>query len=382
MKVLHLITGLTTGGAEMMLYKVLVESDRSKVRSYVISLRDGGTLGCKIEELGIPVWSLNLISLIHLPKALWRLYQISRKIKPSIIQGWMYHGNFFSLIVNFFLLGSAAVFWNIRQSISSLSDEKPLTAFFIYSGGILSSFASCIIYNSNVSRLQHEAIGYKKTTSKIIPNGFDTEIFKPNPLSRIAIRSELNIDPDACVIGLVARFHPMKDHENFLNAAAKLRNEFPNVIFVLAGTDVTYDNNVLRSLIGLHNLNDSIRLIGERHDMACVTASFDFAVNSSWRGEAFPNAIGESMACGVPCVVTDVGDSASIIADTGAVVPIRNPTSLADALKRLMDSDPLERKLRASKARNRIIKFFSIENVANQYLNYYKLAYLNLNKEI
>ncbi|MDF5706264.1 MAG: glycosyltransferase [Nostoc sp. S4] len=366
MKIIYIITGLSTGGAEVMLYKLLSRMNRERFSPVVVSLMHYGTWGDRIVNLGIPVYTIGMkpgkLKLVDI----WRIIHIVRQLKPDLIQGWMYHGNLAAQFVKLFIFRQVPVFWNVRHSLSSLDLEKPLTTTIIKLCANFSSLPTKIIYNSQNSSQQHEKSGYSLEKTCVIPNGFETEKFIPSTKARLKIRSELNIPENTLLIGLIGRYHPIKDHFNFLQAAAILLKKPANVQFVLAGNKVDWQNQILSELIHELGLVKHIHLLGERHDMPHLTAAFDIASSSS-SGEGFPNVIGEAMSCSVPCVVTDVGDSAWIVGDTGKVVPPRNPEALANAWQALIDIGKEGRESLGKAARARVIKYFSLDSIVAQY---------------
>ena len=246
MRILHIITSLETGGAEMMLFKIIQSMDRQRFEPYVVSLKDKGTLGARIEALEVPVHCLGLKGLIDLPDSIWRLVQIVRKIRPNLIQGWMYHGNLVASFAGLVTGKSVPVLWNIRQSLADLANEKRQTAWLIRIGARLSYNPNKILYNSYVAARQHEALGYRPDKSEVIPNGFDTLNFKPANKENLTLRNRLGLNADAKLIGLVARFHPMKDHINFLRAASIILQKYPEANFLLIGKGL--DLSVLQKL--------------------------------------------------------------------------------------------------------------------------------------
>ena len=370
MRIIHIITDLDTGGAEMMLFKLLATMDRRKNEHHVISLLDHGTLGEKIKALGIPIHVLELNRWSKWVCAPFALVRVVRKINPDIIQGWMYHGNLVASFVALFQSPSPPVLWNIRQSLTDIAIEKRLTVFLIKVGALLSKRPVRILYNSHTAATQHEALGYNSDKTFIIPNGFDVQQFRPDVQARISLRQSLGVAPDTQLIGLIARYHPMKDHDNFLQAAILIRKKHSSVKFVLMGKDVDASNRKIMSFLQETAMEEQVFLLGERTDVALVTAALDVAVNAS-RGESFPNAVGEAMACAVPCVVTDVGDSARIVGETGKVVPPRNPVALAEAINDLLDAPSSERENFGHAARLRIIEHFSIQHIASEYEGFY-----------
>lgn len=366
MKIIYIITGLSTGGAEVMLYKLLSRINRQRFTPVVISLMDRGTWGDRIADLGIPIYTIGMksgtLNLINI----WQMIHIVRQLKPDLIQGWMYHGNLAAQFVKLFIFRQVPVFWNIRHSLHSLELEKPRTTIIIKLCARFSHLPKKILYNSQNSSKQHEKIGYCLEKTCVIPNGFETEKFTPSTEACLSVRSELNIPENALLIGLIGRYHPIKDHFNFLQAAALLLKTYSNVQFVLVGNKVDWENQILSELIQELGLIKHIHLLGERHDVPRLTAALDIASSSS-SGEGFPNVIGEAMSCGVPCVVTDVGDSAWIVGDTGKVVPPKNPEALANAWQALIDIGKESRESLGKAARARVIKCFSLDSIVAEY---------------
>lgn len=373
MKILHVITGLSTGGAEMMLYKLLSGMNREQFEPVVISLMDRGTLGDRIEALGIPVYSMGLKLGKSTPLSIWCLIRTLRQLQPDLIQGWMIHGNLAAQLasISIFMPKKVPILWNIRHSALSKSDASRITLLLIKLLSYLSHLPTRIIYNSKVGAGDHEKIGYNADKTQVIPNGFDTKLFTKSLEARRRFRGELGLSEDAFLIGLIGRYHPMKDHSNFLQAAKTLLATKPNVQFVFAGKGVDWDNPLLQRLILELEVASQVHLLGERADIPYITAALDIATSASY-GEGFPNVVGEAMSCGVPCVVTDVGDSAWIVGNTGQVVQPRKPEALCAGWLKLIEMGVEARRDLGAKARQRIEDLFSIESIVQQYEQLYQ----------
>jgi glycosyltransferase involved in cell wall biosynthesis len=235
----------------------------------------------------------------------------------------------------------------------------------VAAGAALSRWPDAIIYNSRVAARQHEALGYKQSNGRLIPNGFDTDRFAPDGDARRAVRLELKIPGEAKVVGMIQRWHAMKDHACFLNAAAVLPDR--GIRFVLAGRGVDHDNSDLRQLISDRGLDGRVHLLGERRDVDKVCNALDVLCSSSSYGEAFPNIVGEAMACGIPCAVTDIGDSAHVVGTTGIVVPPRDSSAMAcaiaDLFTRLYEGRTQVRRV----TRERIVRHFSLSATVTAY---------------
>jgi glycosyltransferase involved in cell wall biosynthesis len=369
---MHVISGLATGGAELMLVKLLTSLDGSITAfdPVVLSVQGKGPVARQLEEVGVPIETIGLRAPASVPAALIRLARVARRYQPDLIQGWMYHGNTAALLVRAIGEARPPVLWNIRQSIDSVGEEKRVTAFLIRRGVFLSRRTAGIIYNSHNSAKQHEALGYAADRRHIIANGFDTDRFAPSPALRSRVRKELGIGDQVPLVGLLARYHPMKDQATFLAAAARLTVDRPEVRFLLAGRGVDFSNPELASRIDEHALRDRVFLLGERTDMPALHVALDIATSSSSRNEGFPNVLGEAMSCSVPCVATDVGDSRWVVGDCGVIVPPRDADAMAAAWRTLLDTGAERRRL-GDAARSRIREHFSIDRVAAEYAALY-----------
>jgi len=370
---LHIINDLSVGGAEITLYKLLSEMDEVRFSFAVVSLKNRGKLRERIEALGVPVYTAAMSQAVPAPLSIWRLIRLVRRLMPDVIQGWMSHGNLMSQLTAAFAPGRVAVLWNIRQSLYSLDYEKRMTAMAIKLGARISTKPTGIIYNSRVGAAQHAAIGYSLEKALVIHNGFDTELFTPSGVARHSVRSELGVAQNTILIGLIGRYHALKDHPNFLRAAALLREKISDVQFVLAGREINWDNQPLRELIQELGLVERVHLLGERQDMPRITAALDLAVSASF-GEGFPNVIGEAMACGVPCVVTDVSDLPWIVGGTGRVVPPRDAAALAQAFVEMVELGVDGREELGAAARERIMERFGLDSMVTQYEALYENA--------
>lgn len=371
MKVVHVISGLDVGGAEMMLLKLLATLDRAVFEPEVISLRPGGQCRTLFEAQNIPVHSLSITKGVPSPASILALRRLGRDLDPDVVQGWMYHGNLAAVLLARFARGKPALYWNIRHSVADLGLEKPATRLAIRAGGLLSRKPQRIIFNSATSLGQHESLGYPRNKGLMIPNGFDLDRFRPSPSARTELRRELGLDPETALVGVAARRHPLKGHEDFLEAAARLTGAPRPVAFALAGQGVTFEDRPLMDLIKSLGLEGQVFLLGPRQDMPAFMAGLDLLCVPSL-GEAFPNVLGEAMACEVPCVATDVGDSRHIIADTGRAVPPGLPDALAAAMGELLDLDSAARTELGGRCRSRIRENYSLENIAGHYASLYR----------
>ncbi len=354
-------TALGTGGAEMMLCALIAAGDVSRFRHSVISLTSGGKYTAQLESMGVEVRSLGMKPGRPGLIALFKLARAVRRSAPDVLMGWMYHGDFAALLGRWLGGRKIPVIANVRQSLDSLAHEKRGSALLIRLLARLSSSFAAIVYNSQRSAAQHEALGYDKSKTKLIFNGVNTRTFVPSPDARSAIREELGVPDQALLVGRIGRNHPMKDHATFLDAAGLVALESPEVHFVLAGTGVDPSDPCLARRAGQSDLSGRVHLLGERHDLPRLTAALDVACSSSAFGEGFPNVIAEAMACAVPCVATDSGDSAFVLGDPGRIVPPKDAPKLAGALLELLRHSPEQRALIGASLRRRVLENFSLD---------------------
>ncbi len=366
-RVLHVITGLAVGGAEMMLLKLASRSRGDRLTHAVVSLDLDGTLVPRFRETGIEVHSLGLSRSRARLAPFAALRARVREFDPAVIQGWMYHGNLAGLVGRWLAGSRAALAWNIRQTLYDLANEKRMTAAVIRVGSMLSRQPAAIIYNSATSALQHERLGYEPRSRQLISNGFDCDAFAPDAQARARTRASLGFHETDVVVALVARFHPMKDHPTFVAAAAQVTQSHPEARFLIVGRGVSLPDANVIGAIERASFRDRTVVLDERHDIADLFNATDIACSSSAWGEGFSNAVGEAMACGVPGVVTDIGDSTAIVADTGIAVPAACPAAMASAIGTLVAAGPERRRALGEAARSRIQKHFSLPAIVAQY---------------
>jgi len=367
MRITHIITDLDTGGAEMMLYKLLASLRDEALNSSVIILMGRGVITKQIEALGVKVEALDLRQGEYPSwQVIKRLRYFIQDFNPDIIQGWMYHGNIAATIAVFLyqpIRKKVKLFWNVRQTLYDLKNEKPQTRYLIVLGRWLSFFAHSIIYNSNLSAEQHCNAGYLSKKTKIIPNGFDLQKFRPDKNRRQQLCEELGVSESTILIGHISRLHPMKDHATLLRAIDRVVDSLSStgnkqeVLFLLVGNGVTSE---------LSN-NPAIHFLGERSDIPKIMSALDMVVSSSAWGEGFPNVIGEAMASEVPCVVTDVGDSAYIVGKYGRVCSVGDDQCIANSILQLIENKQ-ERKTAGKQARKRIKENYSMDKIKKEYL--------------
>ena len=367
-RVTHLITDLARGGAETFLRR-LVTTPQDDVEHRVLSLTGEGELAPEIRAGDIPVDALELTGGAGAPFALARLVRELRRDRPDILMTWLYHADFLGTLAAAMTPGVQLV-WNIRCADMDLSKYGYVSRALPHVLARLSRRPRVVVANSQAGREIHERYGYGPRRWEILPNGFDTRIFRPDPQRRTSTRAALGIVQSTPVVGLFARLDPMKDHATFLSAADIVARARPEILFLLAGRGT--DGPDFNRLIGDRDeLRTRLILLGERRDIPELMAASDIVVCSSVT-EGFPNTIGEAMACGVPCVSTDVGDAAALIGETGALVRKQDPAALARKLGEMLDLPPESRAARGQAARQRIEEVFSLQAVVARYTSLFR----------
>lgn len=374
MKVVHIITSLTHGGAEGVLYR-LATADKEHTH-HVISLMDGGYYGERFNAAGIRVDMLNMPRSRLTLRGVAKLFRLVRAIRPDVIQTWMYHADLIGGVIAR-LAGIHAIVWSIRNSDLDPSTTSRSTRLIVWLCSRLSAVVPRkIISNSAQAATVHTAIGYDQRKLVILPNGYDMRRLAPDADARGELRAQWRIGPETVLLGMVARWHSHKDHPNLIAALAQLKARgTDDWCCALIGPDIVDTNADLVALLDKHGVRDRVRLLGPRSDIAPVMNALDLHVLSSI-GEAFPNVVAESLACGTPVVVTDVGDAKLIVGETGWVVPAANSAKLADAIASAMAemSDAIAWQARKAAARQRAVDKFDIDRMVQAYRSVWRLV--------
>lgn len=369
-KVVHVINSFEYGGAEAMLCNLLLRTDRERFEPSVVALIDDMTVADPVRSAGIPLCSMRMKPGVPDPRGVLRLARHLARERPAVVQTWMDHSNLIGGLASR-LATRAHVVWGIHHSNHVPGLAKRSTLLTVSACARLSRrVPSRVVFCSELARTVYVKRGFEAGRTEVVPNGFDTEVFRPDPAARLSLRRELGLDPDVVLVGLVARYDPLKDHSNFLRAAAMLAHAHPETRFVLCGDKVDARNEKLASEIESLGLSCRCLLLGPRRDVARIHAALDVATSSSM-SEAFPLAVGETMSCGVPCVATDVGDSALIVGNAGRIVPPGNPRALALAWVELLAMDHAERLRLGRAARSRIQELFDLGAVTRRYEGIY-----------
>ena len=367
MKVLHIITDLLLGGAESVLVEVASRGQRDGHTNLVISLTDDQPLGERLRSAGISVTALTMRPNRPDPRAILRLAKIIRAEKPDLIQTWMYHGDLLGSVASLFA-GRPPLVWGIHHTAADPATLNPRTYQILKLNARLShSIPTRIICCAESAKTSHIEVGYRADRMTVIPNGVDVNRFKANPIARAELRAELGLSENDFLIGLCARFHPTKDHATFIKAASNI----PDARFLLCGRDVTEANSTLMKMIDEAGIRSHCHLLGPRSDMPRVYSALDMLVSSS-RSEAFPLTITEAMACGLPCVVTDVGDSEQIVGETGRIVRAGDFHALAAGVASVRSLSAESFRQLGALARERVEKLYNLDLSTQGYWKTYQ----------
>jgi glycosyltransferase involved in cell wall biosynthesis len=366
----HIITTLSTGGAEMMLYRLLRVMDRSRFRNSVVALGGDGAIARRIRDAGIPVRTLGLRPSQAL-RGMARLVRVLRRERPDVIQTWMYHADLLGGLASL-SLRCAPLAWNIRCGGLDRSIDKPGTLWISRACAALSPVLPARIISCSHSGAEvHAAAGYSRRKIHVIPNGFDLQEYRPDRASYFGVRNELGLPQRTLLIGSVGRYDRAKDHATLIEAAATIIREHAGLNLAICGEGTTPANSELTARLRAAGIDGRCHLLGRREDIPRILAALDVFVSAS-AVEGFPNAIGEAMACGVPCVVTDAGDSRRLVGETGLVAPVRNAAALAAGLRQLIELGRDGRTALGAMARRRVGECFGIVAVARQYEDLYR----------
>lgn len=367
-RILHIITDLDMGGAERSLLQLCPLLRQKGFDCVVLSLVGNGCLEPEFEKAGIPVYSLQLSYGSFSLAALRRTLLLLRQLRPDFLQGWMYHGNLLAAFAG--LISGLSFNFGIRQCVYDLQKEKSLTRLIIKLGAVLSNWSGAIIYNSDLSRLQHFDFGYADCKSALIHNGFNTVRFCPDENRRLQKRQQLGVSDDVFLIGTLARYHPVKGYDVLLKAAKILEGENPDIRFVCAGKGLNPMCSELSELQSFYGSPENISFLPEQAAPEEWLPAFDLFVLPS-HSEAFPNALGEAMSCALPCLSSAVGEAVTLLGDESLSFRAGDVQGLVSGILNMRNMGASGRKEIAVKMRQRICENFSIEKMAENFCRLY-----------
>ncbi len=352
-----LIRDLGYAGAQRQLVTLATGLPRDEFHISVLHFHPG-PLEEELRSAGIKTVHVRKNGRWDLPAFFLRLLAAARTEQPDIVHSYLTESNVLGVLMKPFLRG-ARVVWGLRDSQTDAALWGFLGRLSFRLSRLLSHRADGIIANSAAGRDYYIAQGFPADRLTVIPNGIDVGRFAPDPDAGSRLRAAWRIAPETFLIGHVGRLNVMKDHATLLRATAMACDRHPDARLVcIGGGDPVYGAH-LRRLAGELGLADKVSWQPARGDMTAAYNALDALVSSSSFGEGFPNVVAEAMSCGVPCVVTDVGDSAHLVGDACFAAPPSQPQALADALCRLLETDPAAMTELKARARARIVNTFS-----------------------
>ncbi len=368
LKILFLIRSLNVGGAQRQLIDLAKGLHRLGYAVSVAVFYGGAVLEPELAEAGVRgvrVCDLHKRGRWEVFPFLWRLLRLTQRKKVEVLYSYLPGANLAGILLKPFCR-SLRIVWGVRASNMDLQQYDWTARLMFRAECLLSRFPDLIIVNSRAGRDYHVQHGFPGSKIRIIPNGIDTDRFKPDKKARSLVRKEWGISNNERLIGLVGRIDPMKDHQTFLQAASLLASQVENVRFVCIGDGSERYWSQTKSLSQSLGLGGRLIWAGARNDLPSVYNAMDILSSASAFGEGFPNVIGEAMACGVPCVVTDVGDSAWIVGETGMVVPPGNPKEMANAWQTMFNFLEEQKNSKGQRARARIIRSFGLDTMVEK----------------
>ena len=371
MKIVHIITGLKKGGAENTLFKICKYDFKNK--HIVISLTRSGEYFSLLKKIRVKVYCLNArFYSIH---KFFTLIKLLLFLKPCVVQTWLVHGDFIGGLAAR-LAGIKNIIWNIRYSNLKIGKQNLFTIIILKILSKLSFFIpKLIIINSKKAKKIYINKGYDKSKLKFVPNGFDLSTLKPKEIEKKIFQKKIKNKRKLILIGNVSRFDPQKDHFNFLRALSLIKLKKIKFLGILIGNNIK-TNTALISEIKRLKLYNNIKLLSHNNNILQVMNGLDIHVQSSSYGEGFPNVVAESMACGTPSVVTDVGDAALIVSKSGWVVPPNNSIKLANAIENAINEIGSKNwNIRCQKVREIIKKKYDINKMIKSYNKIWKMSF-------
>jgi glycosyltransferase involved in cell wall biosynthesis len=370
-KVAFLIRSMEVGGAERQLAYLARGLKAKGVSVNVGVFYRGGALEELLLSGGVAIEYLDKKGRWDLIGFLWRTTRWIRRENPDILHGYLTGANIVVIMIKPFVRKLHTV-WGVRASNMLLDNYDQLARFSFRLSVWLSRFVDLIIVNSNNGYDYHLANGYPSDHMVVIPNGIDTDLFKPDLLARQHQRSAWGIDEGATLIGVIGRLDPMKDHKTFLRAVTKVLSKRNDVLFICVGDgNIKYLEDLQQYSEDL-GVSENIRWQPGQVDIENTYNALDVLVSTSAFGEGFSNTLAEAMSCGIRCVATDVGDAEKILFDTGFVVPPGNSSAVADGILEILDGDERENSKFKKSAIDHIRKNYSIDQLISNTLNVFK----------
>lgn len=320
-----LLDSLRAGGAERIAVEVAAALDRERYSPFVLVTRHGGPLEDVLEREGIEYTILGRRRGFS-PRKYRRAHRmlLDADLIHSHMLGSNLWGALFSRTTGVPLVVREPSFTGVRTRLRTYGYRW-----------WIAPVAQRIICPSTIVAESLYEDGVPRALVQVIPNGVRTDAALPREEARV----ELGLDPDAFVVGIIARLREEKAHEVLFRAAARLRDEGRDIRVCVVG-DGPRRASLVETASALH-LDGAVTWAGERPDAKRLPAAFDVGVLCS-DFEGLPVAALETLAAGVPMVCTAVGTMATILSEgAGFTVPVRDDSALAGALRKFVDDRSL-----------------------------------------
>ncbi|MFQ5785167.1 MAG: glycosyltransferase [Alphaproteobacteria bacterium] len=366
-RLLLLTRSLDPGGSERQIV-TLARALRRRDRAVEVAVfYPGGLLEDELRDAGVPLHHLDKKGRRDVAGFLLRLVRLVRATRPAVLHAYLPTANLAAILLKPIFPGLRIV-WGVRASDMDLGRYDAATRWSYRAERRAARYADLIIANAHAGRDHAVANGFPADRTVVVPNGIDTERFRPDPAARRRVRAEWGIGETDILIGLAGRIDPMKGHRVFVEAAARLASEFAAARFVCVGGGAASAATELQALAERSGLGERLLWVPTRTDMAGVYSAFDIACSTSIFGEGFSNVVAEAMACARVCVATDVGDTSRIVGNAGFVTAPQDAATLAGALRSALALEPAERRALGEAARTRIAGEFGCEALATRTL--------------
>ena len=377
MRVLHIINSLKKGGAEGNLYRLCSAQKKkykNKIDITIITLIDNGYYEHELKKKGIKIFSLQIKNENKIPSFLKKIAifrKFIKKLKPDIIQSWMYHSNFLSIFIPKIYFNK--IFWNIRHSeLNSKISKKTTIVLSLICGFFSRIVPKKIIYCSEKSIKFHENMHlYSKKKSSLIDNGFSKRTYYSSKSLRINFRTKNKIKQSDIILGFAGRYAKQKNIDALLHAFHIVSKKYNNIFLYMAGRDININNRELINIIDNFKLTNKVFFLSQQKNLLKFYNGIDLLLLPS-HSESFPNVVAEAMLCSTLVLASDAGSSKKIIDKYGFVLNKNNHEAISEGLKKSINEFIYKKKkwrYLKKNARSHIKKNFSIEKMADKYLN-------------
>ena len=362
MRILLFCQALTYGGAQRQLALLAIGLKRRGHDVAVAVFYREGPFAEELTQAGVTVHDLAKRGRWDVFGFLARLRHLVARERPDLIYAFLPMPNILATFVVRLVRPRPRLVFGVRAARMMTATNYDWLSHQQYRiEAFVSGMADLVVVNSHDGLADITARGFRAARAVVVANGIDTALFAPDPAGRKRLRASWGVGEDDILVGHVARFDPMKDHATFFAAAATVVRVEPAWRFVCIGVADGAAERQARRLAAAQGVAERIIFAGAHSDMAACYAALDIACQASRFGEGFPNVVAEAMACGVPCVVTDVGDARAIVGDLGVVVPPGDASALAGGLHDMRQRLGADRMELTTALRRSIVECYGVE---------------------